>query len=243
MERELIYEDNLQRRKRIWYTRRKKKIILPAMILDFIQTAPVASLIFLVTIISSIAAFTNPQMHRDWMLHPYSFVHRKRYQTLITSGLIHGDWGHLIFNMVTFFYFAFGLEEVMSSVAGGVGHLFFGLLYLMGMMLSDVSSIVKHRNDPSYYSLGASGAISAVLFSFILFEPAMKISMIFIPIPIPAPIFAVLYIIYSIWASRRNHDNINHEAHLWGALFGLILTMIFFPGIIPYFIDQVKQMI
>jgi membrane associated rhomboid family serine protease len=109
------------------------------------------------------------------------------------------------------------------------------------MILADTSTIIRKRNNPNYFSLGASGAISGILFSFILFFPFQNISILFIPIPIPAPIFAILYIAFSIYASHRNHDFINHDAHLWGAVAGLLITIIFFPDIALFFLDHVRS--
>ncbi|RYD73010.1 MAG: rhomboid family intramembrane serine protease [Sphingobacteriales bacterium] len=178
---------------------------------------------------------------QNWMLNPFNFVHEKRYQTVITSGFIHGDWAHLFMNMLTFYFFAFPLEEYMVALSGQMGHFIFLFIYLASMVLADISSIIKHKNDPGYNSLGASGAIAAVMFAFILFEPTSTLMMMFFPIPIPAPIFAVLYMVYSIYSGKANRDNVNHEAHLYGALAGLILTIAFFPGIVPYFFEQLPH--
>lgn len=209
--------------------------------LEYIYQAPVASLIFAITLAASFYTFQNPHQAHKWMLNPYSFVHEKRYHTVITSGFIHGDLQHLLFNMITFFFFAFTLEKIMVSIAGVAGHFHFVAIYLISLVLSDVTTIYKHRNNPSYYSLGASGAISAVLFSFILFAPLEKIGIFLFPIEIPAPIFAILYVAYSIYAGKRGQDNINHEAHLSGAVLGLLLTIIFYPGIIPIFLMQLRN--
>lgn len=208
---------------------------------EYILQAPVASAIFAITLAASFYTFQNPHKAQSLMLNPYDFVHNKRYHTILTSGFIHGDLQHLLFNMITFFFFAFTLERIMVSISGAAGHFHFGIIYLLSMVLADISSIYRHKNNPGYFSLGASGAISAVLFSFILFAPTEKIYMFFIPIGIPAPIFALIYVGYSIYASRSGQDHINHEAHLGGAIAGLILTIIFYPGILPYFLEQVQR--
>lgn len=209
--------------------------------LEIIQSSPIASFLFAINLLSSFLAFQNPEMMQRWMLNPYSFVHHKRYHTIITSGFIHGDWTHLLFNMFAFYFFAFPLEEYMVAISGLYGHVIFLFIYLASMVLADISSILKHKDNPGYNSLGASGAIAAVMFSFILFEPGSKLMMLFFPVPIPAPIFAVLYMIYSVYAGRKNYDNVNHEAHLYGAVAGVILTVIFFPGIVPYFLEQLPH--
>jgi membrane associated rhomboid family serine protease len=130
--------------------------------------------------------------------------------------------------MFTFVAFAFTLEQLLGSFK-------FGLLYFLAMILSDLPTIFKHKDHFNYNSLGASGAISAVLFSFILFSPTTKISIMFIPIGIPAWIFGIIYLIYCAYASRNSRDGINHDAHFFGALTGLIFTIIFVPGILQNF--------
>ena len=136
---------------------------------------------------------------------------------------------HLFFNMFTFYAFAFTLEQMMGSWQ-------FGLMYFIALILSDLPTVFKHKDDFHYNSLGASGAISAVLFSYILYNPLSKIYIMFIPIGIPAVIFGGLYLIYCAYASKNSRDNINHDAHFFGALTGLIFTVIFVPGIIQHFI-------
>ncbi len=210
---------------------------------EIIETSPVASLLFAITIVSSFLALQNPEMMRRWILNPYNFVYRQQYHTILTSGFIHADLPHLALNMFAFYFFAFSLEEDMVMLAGVTGHFIFLFIYLVSMVLADISSIIKYKNDPGYNSLGASGAIAAVLFSFILFEPSQTLRPVLFPVPIPAPVFIVLYMVYSINASRKNADNINHEAHLYGAFAGLVLTAIIFPGRLPYFIDEVKELL
>lgn len=191
--------------------------------------APVASLIFVFTIITSLYGFYDNSLYGKFMLHPYSVSKGKNVYTLITSGLIHADWMHLAFNMLTFHAFAFTLESMMGSWR-------FGLLYFVCLVLSDIPTIFKYKDSFNYNSLGASGAISGVLFSFILFNPTAGIGILFIPFNIPAYIFGFLYLIYCAYASKNSRDGINHDAHFYGALTGLIFTIIFVPGIIQNFI-------
>ena len=197
--------------------------------IEYLQNTPVASIVFIFTLVTSIYAFNDPGLYGKFMLHPYSVYRRQNVYTLITSGLIHGSWMHLIFNMFTFYAFAFTLESTIGSVR-------FGLVYFIGLILSDIPSVIKHKEDFHYHSLGASGAISAVLFSYILFNPMSKIYIMFIPIGIPAVIFGGLYLVYCMYASKNSRDNINHDAHFFGALTGLIFTVIFVPNIIQHFI-------
>ncbi|MCX2582788.1 rhomboid family intramembrane serine protease [Pedobacter sp. MR22-3] len=197
--------------------------------MEYLNMAPVASIIFVFTLVTSLYAFYDHSSYGKFMLHPYSVSKGHKVFTLLTSGLIHADWMHLFFNMFTFYAFAFTLEQMMGSWQ-------FGLLYFLGLVLSDLPTVFKHKDDFHYNSLGASGAISAVLFSYILYNPMSKIYIIFIPIGIPAVIFGGLYLVYCMYASKNSRDNINHDAHFFGALTGLIFTVIFVPGIIQHFI-------
>ncbi|QIL39365.1 rhomboid family intramembrane serine protease [Pedobacter sp. HDW13] len=196
--------------------------------MEYFNIAPVASLIFVFTIITSLYAFYDHSIYGKFMLHPYSVSKGHKVWTVITSGLIHADWMHLFFNMFTFVAFAFTLEQLLGSFK-------FGLLYFLALILSDLPTIFKHKDHFNYNSLGASGAISAVLFSFILFNPVSKIYIMFIPFGIPAWIFGIIYLIYCAYASKNSRDGINHDAHFFGALTGLIFTIIFVPGILQNF--------
>ncbi|WP_316802509.1 rhomboid family intramembrane serine protease [Pedobacter nototheniae] len=196
--------------------------------MEYLNAAPVATIIFVFTVVTSLYAFYDNGLYGKFMLHPYSVAKGHKVYSIITSGLIHKDWMHLFFNMFTFAAFAFTLEQLMGSWQ-------FGLLYFLGLILSDLPTIFKHRDDFHYNSLGASGAISAVLFSYILFNPMSKIYIMFIPIGIPAVVFGVIYLVYCAYASRNSRDSINHDAHFFGALTGLIFTIIFVPGILQNF--------
>lgn len=208
------------------------------MIQYYLSTTPVASLIFALTIGLSIYVFSNPQMYGKLMLHPYTVYRDKsKWYLMLSSGLIHKDWMHLIFNMITFYYFGFGLEQIFVQIYGSLGHLLFALLYIVSLILSDIPTIIQQKNNYNYHSLGASGAISAVLFSYILFNPKMMLG-IFMIIPMPAYIFAFVYLAYCVWASKNAQDGINHDAHLFGALTGLIFTILMYPGVIKHFIAQ-----
>ena len=201
--------------------------------MEYFNIAPVASIIFVFTIITSLYAFYDHSLYGKFMLHPYTVSKGRNIYTIITSGLIHADWMHLFFNMFTFYAFAFALESMMGSWR-------FGLMYFVAMVLSDLPTIFRHKDTFNYNSLGAYGAISAVVFSFILYSPLTGLYLMFIPIPIPAIIFGVLYLIYCAYASRNARDHINHDAHLFGALTGLIFTIIFVPGILENFFTVIR---
>jgi len=196
--------------------------------MEYLSIAPVASIIFVFTIVTSLYAFYDQSLYGKFMLHPYSVAKGQNVYTLITSGLIHADWMHLFFNMFTFFAFGFALEQMMGSWQ-------FGLMYFLALVLSDLPTVFRHKDDFHYNSLGASGAISGVLFSFILFNPMAGIGILFLPFSIPAVIFGGLYLAYCAYASKNSRDNINHDAHFFGALTGLIFTIIFVPGILQNF--------
>ncbi|WP_257670188.1 rhomboid family intramembrane serine protease [Parapedobacter tibetensis] len=203
---------------------------------QYLIGTPVASIIFAFTIVTSIYTFSNHHLFGKFMLHPYSLSRGQRLHTLLTSGLIHRDWGHLLFNMLTFYFFGFSLEALLASLSAW-GHVQFAVIYILGLVLSDIGTVIKQKNNLSYYSLGASGAICAVLFSFILFDPKMMLG-IFMVIPMPAWLFGILFLGYCVWASKNAKDNINHDAHFYGAIFGIVLTIIFYPWVIQHFIDQ-----
>jgi membrane associated rhomboid family serine protease len=201
-----------------------------------IQT-PIASFIFVFTLVTSLYTFYNPHLYAKFMLHPYSIARGQKVFSVLSSGLIHKDWGHLLFNMLTFFFFGFSLESILAS-ASVWGHLQFTLIYVAGMVLSDLPTIYKHRNSINYYSLGASGAICAVLFSFIMFQPKAMLG-VFLIIPMPAWIFGFLFLAYCAWAAKQSRDSINHDAHFYGALVGVVLTLIFHPWTLNHFIKSV----
>ncbi len=157
-----------------------------------------------------------------------------QYERFITHGFIHADGMHLLFNMFTFYFFGSIIEGFYRQFLGGAG---FVLFYLGAIVVAMLPSYFKHKNDRNYASLGASGAVSAVLFTYILFAP-WELLYLFGAIPVPAILFAVAYVWYSIKAHHQNNDNINHSAHLYGGLFGVVTTAIVDPSRIGYFFNQ-----
>ncbi|PTR00872.1 membrane associated rhomboid family serine protease [Mucilaginibacter yixingensis] len=199
---------------------------------EYLAVAPVASVIFAITIIVSLLAFYNETVYNHFMLTPSNVYHGRNIYTVITSGFIHKDWMHLFFNMFSYYFFAFRLEYYL-------GHWQFGLLYMGSLILSDLPTVMKHKNDYWYRSLGASGAISAVIFSSILFEPRNSIYLYGV-LAIPAWLFGVLYLAYCYWASKQSHDTINHDAHLFGAISGIVITFILNHQILGIFLGQLR---
>lgn len=208
------------------------------MIESFINETPVATIIFIFTIVTSIYAFSNAEVYGKFMLHPYSVSRGSRLYSLITSGLIHKDWTHLLVNMLSYYFFAFTLERTFVSYSSW-GHVQFGVLYILSIILSDITSIFKHKDHFWFNSLGASGAVCAVVFSYILFYPLNKMMIFPIPIPIPAVIYGFLFLAYCWYAARNSRDAINHDAHFYGALTGVFLTIVYYPDITSYFIKQI----
>ncbi len=200
--------------------------------MEYLNETPVASLIMLFTVITSIYAFNDHNAYGKFMLNPFSISRGQKVYTLITSGLIHADWMHLIFNMITFFSFGFPLERAIGSGQ-------FAAVYFVGLILSDIPTVIKHKNDIWYNSLGASGAVSAVLFAAILHFPFATLYIMPLPIPIWAIVFGPLYLVYCVYAAKQARDNINHDAHFFGALTGMIVMVLVVPGIIPQFIGQI----
>jgi|SRR6185503_13908081 len=214
-------------------------------LMDYLRMAPVASFIFAFTIATSVWAFYNDNIYENLILHPYSVSRGRRVYALITSGFIHADVMHLGFNMMSYFFFAFQLEAGNKELGfTGLGHWQFGVLYFVSLILSDVPSVYKHRNDSWYHSLGASGAVSAVIFSFIMFSPLAGMGLIILPgVSIPAVLFGALYLFYCNYASKHAKDNINHDAHFFGALSGLLITVVLYPHSVHDFIEKVSAAI
>jgi membrane associated rhomboid family serine protease len=183
----------------------------------------VALLIFAVTIVVSLAALSrNSRLQAQLAFRPDALVRRQQWHTLVTHGFVHADFAHLAFNMVTFWFFAFPLERVLGSAR-------FALLYFVALATSEIGPYRKHRDDPNYVTLGASGAITAVLFASIVYFPDSRLLIFPIPVPIPAPLFAVLYLAFSAYADRQQYGNVNHGAHIGGALTGLAFVALFDP--------------
>jgi len=187
-------------------------------LVNYLTVTPIASIIFVITLITSIRAFNDPILKSKCLLVPYDMIRYKKYEQLILSGLVHADWIHLIFNMVAYYYFAFLLE-------GMIGHIQFAILYFGSMVLADVSTVLKHQDNPAYASLGASGAVSGVVAATSLFFPHGEI-LLFLVIPIPALLFPLIYILGSHYLAKQGAGNINHDAHMWGAIAGIGLAFL-----------------
>jgi membrane associated rhomboid family serine protease len=180
-------------------------------------------ILVLTVMVSLLALYVTPALIGQTMLRPYWMVRKSEYWRLLTSGFIHANLGHLALNMISFCFFAFALERRIGTPS-------FVALYLIGMLLANLGTYFKHRNDPGYASLGASGAVLAVLFAAVVYFPRMSMYVMLIPVPIPAPLFAVGYLIYSYYQSRQARGHINHDAHILGALTGLAFVALTEPS-------------
>ena len=192
--------------------------------------------IIAVTCLLSWLAFRNPRLAERLIFWPPAISQGRQYDRFMTHGFIHADFAHLIFNMFTLFFFGQLIERIFEPRIGKPG---FALFYLAAIAVAILPSWWRHRNDATYRSLGASGGVAAVLFSFILFAPWATIY-VFV-IPMPAIVFAVLYTGYSLWAERHGKDNVNHSAHLAGALFGVVATLVIEPRALEIFLHQLVQ--
>lgn len=195
-------------------------------------------LIVAVTVLVSWLAFNNPRLAERLILWPPAIDRGKQYDRLVTHGFIHADWMHLLFNMITLWSFGGAMETFFAERIGTIGYVLF---YLSAIVIAILPTYMRHRHDAGYRSLGASGAVSAVLFAFILLDPWSGIYLFLIPIPIPAFVFAALYIGYSIWMDKRGGDNINHSAHLYGAAYGVMFTLILEPRVAALFLQKLAS--
>jgi membrane associated rhomboid family serine protease len=189
--------------------------------MPLIEYGRIASpLILIVTVATSlIGLYKWPQVIDRCLFRPYYFLRRKQYQTIYLSGFVHADVPHLLFNMFTLYFFAFPMER-------HIGTLPLVALYFVGLITSHSCTYFKHKDNANYASLGASGAISAVLFAYIVYFPTSTLMILPLPIPIPAALFAVGYVGYSYWASHQSGGRINHDAHLCGAISGLAFVAV-----------------
>ncbi|MBS9782149.1 MAG: rhomboid family intramembrane serine protease [Gammaproteobacteria bacterium] len=184
-----------------------------------------------ITAVISFVAFSSRQLKAQLIFYPPAIKRGQLYR-FITYGLIHADMGHLLFNMFTLYFFGNAIEDLYQPFLGGFGFVAF---YVLALIASIIPSYLANINNPAYASLGASGAVSAVLFAYILIAP-WNMLYIFGAVPIPAIVFAIGYVIYSLYAQKKAQDNVNHGAHLWGAVFGISATILLYPQLVNRFI-------
>jgi membrane associated rhomboid family serine protease len=184
--------------------------------------------LLLFTTAVSIGGFSNRKLIDDLIFYPPAITNQHQWYRFFTCGLIHADWGHLLFNMLSLYLFGDFVEQAFGSpiLFGENGKTYYLILYLSALFFCLIPTFLNHLNDSWYKSLGASGAVSAIVFVGILYNPTAKLGFFFIPPVIPGYIFGPLYLLLTSVMGRQNRDNVNHSAHIWGALYGLAFTLV-----------------
>ncbi len=194
--------------------------------------------IIAITCLISFNAFSNTKMMDEFIFHPPAVTRNNQWYRFITCGFVHADFMHLAFNMFTLYFFGSSWETVYVNYLG-VEKYWYLIFYFTALVVSELPSFFKNKNNYNYYSLGASGAVSAIVFSMILLSPWSTLY-VFV-FPVPAIVYAFLYIGYSIYMGKKGGDNVNHDAHLWGALYGVVFSIALQPSIINIFLSQLMQ--
>ena len=189
-------------------------------------------IIIVVTSLISISAFSDGRVFSALLFEPYVIKVRNEWYRFFTHAFIHSNWPHLLVNMFVLFMFGRNVEPLLGRITGGSGTLPFIALYVGGILFSSLPSYRKYVFDPGYRAVGASGAVSAVLFSQILMLPTTSVYFFLIPFPIPAFVFGGLYLFYSYYMDKRGGDNIAHDAHFYGAVFGIVFTAALEPQLL-----------
>lgn len=193
------------------------------MIPEFFSTYLLLALMGLMSFIG----FNNSDFLEKYLFHPYSVKHNKEYYRFVTHAFLHGDMFHLLFNGITVYYFGRFFEYFLRGEYGNLwGAIIFWSFVLLSMVASSLVSVVRFGNNPNYRSLGLSGVASAILFAMIMLFPMMEIRLLFIPFPIKAWLFGLLYLAFEIYSDRNRKTNIAHDAHISGAVFGIIFILI-----------------
>lgn len=199
-------------------------------------------IIIIITAVVSVGAFNRPDLMEKLQFNASKIWHQKEYYRLITHGFVHANWEHLIVNMIVLLSFGRAIEAYFHSGFGRMANAYFLILYVGGLIIANAYALFKHRNNYYYNAVGASGAVSAVLFSAIFFEPWENIYF-FGVLPMPGIVFAVLYLVYSYYMSRKQQDQIAHDAHFLGALFGFIYPVLLNGRLLERFIDKLFMLI
>lgn len=197
-------------------------------------------ILIIITCGISYYSFNNYSLMDKMIMNPYKVVRKNEYYRFVTSGFVHADFGHLIFNMLSLWFVGEGIERLFNAMFGANGTFYYLFLYIVGIIVSDIPTFLKHKNNSNYNSLGASGGVSAVLFAAILFSPLMQVCLYFF-ICMPAFIFGILFLGYSFFEDRRGRGYVNHSAHLYGAIFGMVFMAIVYPDSVPNFFSQIMS--
>lgn len=188
----------------------------------------VTLLILIVTSIVSIVALKNEQLLDNLIFYPPAVTEKKQYYRFFTCGFIHANIPHLVFNMYSFWIFGEYVEMLFMSIFGPIGKWYYLLMYITALAVCLLPTYAKNKDNYHYRSLGASGAVSAVIFAFIFLNPLQGIGLIFLPreLMIPGFIFGFLYLAISSYLDKKGGGNINHSAHIWGALYGIVFLLV-----------------
>ncbi len=197
-------------------------------------------ILIIITTGISFYAWSQPGVLSGFMMNPYLVMKRGQYYRMITSGFVHGNHLHLLFNMFSFYFFGSAVELLFGYIFGSPGGIYFIVLYLLAIVFSDIPTLFKHQHNPGYNSLGASGGVAAVIFAFILFLPLEDICFYGV-LCFPGFILGTAYVVYSYVQGKRSADKINHDAHLYGALFGVVFCTVLYPPSLGNFIQQIKD--
>lgn len=189
------------------------------------------------TVLVSYMSFQNASLMEKLRFNAAKIIQNKEYYRLVTHAFIHVSWSHLMVNMLVLYFFGPAIESYLDYYFGIKANLFFILLYFGGILASNIQSLIKHRHNYYYNAVGASGAVSAVLFAFIFFDPLQKI-LIFFVLPVPGILFAVIYLAYSYQMSKHDNGNIAHDAHFLGALFGFLFPVLLKPDLFETFVHK-----
>jgi membrane associated rhomboid family serine protease len=200
---------------------------------------PITILLIAVNVLISLIAMNNQDVLSKTIMWPYGVKRYNQFYRFITSGFIHNDYVHLFFNMFTLFFFGRSVEHYFSSEGLG-GNIAYLALYFLGLIASDIPTYIKQKDNYNYHCLGASGAVSAVVFAAVVFNPWSSIYL-YGAIKISAFVYAILYIFYCVAMSKRGGDNINHDAHLWGSLFGLGFTIALIAAMQPVLFEFILE--
>jgi membrane associated rhomboid family serine protease len=201
--------------------------------------------ITLITVIVSIAAMYNETLMDKLIFHPYTVHQDKEWYRFFTSGFIHADFMHLAFNMFSFYMFGDYVEQYFTMIFGASGSTFYIILYISSLLVCLIPTYLNHYKQYHYQSLGASGAVSAIVFAGIFLQPTMQIGFFIIPPIIPGFLFGPIYLALTAYLSKKGQSGINHSAHLWGSIYGMVFLIVtaHFIGhveVVSLFIDQIK---
>ncbi|WP_422360914.1 rhomboid family intramembrane serine protease [Reichenbachiella sp.] len=197
-------------------------------------------IIIIVNVAVSYMGFQNHNLQYKLTMNPVAILRHGQWYRVVTSGFIHSNWAHLGFNMFTFYFFGRLVEQIFIALKGNLGGIYFVVFYLLGIVISDLPSLLKHKDHPHYNSLGASGGVAAVVFCSILFFPMEEICLYGF-ICLKGFILGALYLIYSYTKGKQISDNVNHDAHLIGAVFGLVFSVMIEPRVLGSFIKQISE--